>query len=53
MIRGRDQEGSVPIVMMTHSALEKAVQEAIGRIDQLPVITDRTMIIRGWRIRGS
>ena len=44
--KGRDQEGSVPIVMMTHSARENAVQEAIGRIDQLPVITDRTMIIR-------
>jgi homoserine dehydrogenase len=44
--KGRDQEGSVPIVMMTHSAREKAVQEAIGRIDQLPFITDRTMIIR-------
>jgi hypothetical protein len=32
--------------MMTHNAREKAVQEAIGRIDQLPFVTDRTMIIR-------
>jgi homoserine dehydrogenase len=44
--KGRDQEGSVPIVMMIHGAREKAVQEAIGKIDRLPVITDRTMIIR-------
>jgi homoserine dehydrogenase len=44
--KGRDQEGSVPIVMMIHKAREKDVQEAIGRIDQLPFITDRTMIIR-------
>ncbi|MBI5582757.1 MAG: homoserine dehydrogenase [Deltaproteobacteria bacterium] len=44
--KGRDQEGAVPIVMMTHGAQEKALQEAIGRIDQLPFITDRTMVIR-------
>jgi homoserine dehydrogenase len=44
--KGRDQEGAVPIVMMIHKAREKAVQEAIGRIDQLPFVTDRTMIIR-------
>jgi homoserine dehydrogenase len=44
--KGREVEGPVPIVMMTHEAGESAVQKAIQEIDQLPVITDRTMIIR-------
>jgi homoserine dehydrogenase len=44
--KGREIEGSVPIVMMTHEARESAVQKAIGEIDRLPVITDHTVIIR-------
>ncbi|MBI4767233.1 MAG: homoserine dehydrogenase [Deltaproteobacteria bacterium] len=44
--KGREVEGSVPIVMMTHEARESAVQKAIQEIDRLPVITDRTVIIR-------
>ncbi len=44
--KGREIAGSVPIVMMTHEAVEAAVQKAIGQIDQLPVITDKTVIIR-------
>jgi hypothetical protein len=31
---------------MIHGTREKDVQEAIRKIDRLPVITDRTMIIR-------
>jgi homoserine dehydrogenase len=44
--KGREVEGPVPIVMMTHEAKESAVQKAIQEIDQLPVITDRTVIVR-------
>jgi homoserine dehydrogenase len=44
--KGRDRESSVPIVMMTHEAKESDVRKAVREIDQLPVITDRTVIIR-------
>ncbi|MFN3535543.1 MAG: ACT domain-containing protein [Desulfatiglandales bacterium] len=44
--KGRRLEGSVPIVMLTHEAQEKAVREAIEKIDQLDVVTDKTLIIR-------
>lgn len=44
--KGREIEGSVPIVMLTHEAQEAAVQQAVEEIDRLPVITDRTVIIR-------
>jgi homoserine dehydrogenase len=44
--KGREEGGAVPIVMMTHEAKESAVQEAIQEIDRLPVIHDRTVIIR-------
>ena len=44
--KGREIEGSVPIVMMTHEARESAVQKAIQEIDRLAVITDRTVIVR-------
>ncbi|MBA4392746.1 MAG: homoserine dehydrogenase [Desulfobacca sp.] len=44
--KGRDLGGAVPIVMMTHEARESGVQEAIKKIDRLPVIKDKTVIIR-------
>jgi homoserine dehydrogenase len=44
--KGRELGGSVPIVMMTHEARESGVQEAIREIDNLPVIKDKTVIIR-------
>jgi homoserine dehydrogenase len=44
--KGREIEGSVPIVMMTHEAKESAVQRAIQEINRLPVITDQTVIVR-------
>jgi homoserine dehydrogenase len=44
--KGREEGGAVPIVMMTHEAEESAVQEAIQEIDHLPVIKDRTVIVR-------
>src|SRR4030042_608349 len=44
--KGREIEGSVPIVMMTHEARESDVQKAIQEIDRLAVITDRTGVVR-------
>jgi len=44
--KGRGLGGAVPIVMMTYEAKESAVQKAIQEIDRLPVIADRTVIIR-------
>ncbi len=44
--KGRQINGSVPIVMMTHEAMEKNVREAMELIDRLDVLTDRTMMIR-------
>ena len=44
--KGREVQGPVPIVMMTHEAKESGVQKAIQEINRLPVITDQTVIIR-------
>jgi len=45
--KGRAQfEGAVPVVMMTHEAMEAGVQRAIQRINALPVVRDRTQVIR-------
>ena len=44
--KGRDQKGSVPIVMLTHEARERQAQKAIRLIDDLDVVTDKTVVIR-------
>ena len=44
--KGRDQKGSVPIVMLTHEARESQAQQAIRLIDDLDVVTDKTVVIR-------
>ena len=47
VIQQERQEGkSVPIVMMTHKALEKNVRKAISEIDALSAITPKSMLIR-------
>ncbi len=43
---GRDRTGSVPIVMLTHEAMEKRVRAALDVIDRLDVVSDATMVIR-------
>ena len=49
--QGRDLEGAVPIVMITHEAKEAAVKRALAKIDQLDVIKNETILIRieDWR----
>jgi homoserine dehydrogenase len=44
--KGREVEGSVPIVMLTHEALESDVRIALKEIDQLDVVKAPTQIIR-------
>lgn len=44
--KGRGTKGSVPVVMLTHEAREYSVKKAISLIDQLDVLTDKTVMIR-------
>jgi homoserine dehydrogenase len=44
--KGRDVNGSVPIVMLTHEAQESDAQKAISLIDELEVVTSNTLMIR-------
>ena len=46
MQKRRDTKDSVPVVMLTHEARERDVQKAIKIIDNLDVVTDRTVVIR-------
>ena len=47
VIQKERREGNiVPIVIMTHEAKEKNIREALQKIDQLPAIKSRTMLIR-------
>jgi homoserine dehydrogenase len=43
---GREVDGPVPIIMLTHEAQESNVQKAISLIDELEVLTDKTVLIR-------
>jgi len=44
--KGRQVNGAVPIVMMTHEAKEKNVRRALKEIDRLRVILGKTRFIR-------
>lgn len=44
--KGREVNGSVPIVMLTHEARESNVLKALSLMDQLDVLTDKTIMIR-------
>jgi homoserine dehydrogenase len=44
--KGREINGSVPIVMLTHEAQEKNVNKAIALIDNLDVLNGKTNMIR-------
>jgi homoserine dehydrogenase len=44
--KGRDLNGSVPIVMLTHEAKEKNVQKALSLMEKLEILTDKTIMIR-------
>ena len=44
---------SVPLVMMTHEAIEKNIQNALQEIDALSVISPRSMLIRVETMEGE
>lgn len=50
--KGRGQGESVPIVMLTHEAQEKAVLAALERIDAMDAVTDETILIRIVELGG-
>jgi homoserine dehydrogenase len=44
--KGRRAGRSVPVVMMTHKALERDVRSALDEIDALPLVSGKTVLIR-------
>jgi homoserine dehydrogenase len=44
--KGRQMNGAVPVVMMTHEAKEESVHRALKEINRLGVILGKTMVIR-------
>ena len=44
--KGRQIEGAVPVVMITHEAVERDVREALAKIDRLEIVTAPTRMIR-------
>lgn len=44
--KGENPECAVPIVMLTHKAIEKNVRNAIKEIDKLPCIKKKTQVLR-------
>ena len=44
--KGRGKKDAVPIVMLTHEALEQNVRSALSIIDSLEITMDKTVVIR-------
>lgn len=44
--KGREEKGSVPVVMLTHEAQERNVTKALSLMENLDVLTDETIMIR-------
>ncbi|MDY6878735.1 MAG: homoserine dehydrogenase [Desulfatiglans sp.] len=44
--KGREENGPVPIVMLTHEAREKNVQRAISELSDQEILTGKTVVIR-------
>lgn len=44
--KGRRIGGSVPLVVLTHRAREHGVLSAVKEIDNLPVVSDKTLFVR-------
>lgn len=44
--KGREEKGSVPVVMLTHEARESNVTKALSLMENLDVLTDETIMIR-------
>lgn len=44
--KGRRMGGAVPLVILTHTAKERDVKMALTEIDRLPVVADRSFLLR-------
>jgi len=44
--KGRKQGGHVPVVMMTHQAVERDVRSALAEIDEMSYVSGKTILIR-------
>jgi homoserine dehydrogenase len=44
--RSETEDGTVPLIMITHDATEAAMRRAINRINDLPVVTQKSQVIR-------
>ncbi len=44
--KGRQTGGTVPLVVMTHTAVERNVQAALQEIDQLSCVSEKAVLIR-------
>ncbi len=44
--KGRETQGAVPIVMLTHEARERDVQKALAQMSRLDVVLGQTQLIR-------
>lgn len=44
--RSDTDEGTVPLIMITHDATEAAMRKAISRINELPFVTENAQVIR-------
>jgi homoserine dehydrogenase len=44
--KGRGGAGAVPVVMMTHEAVERDMRAALAEIDRLPVVAAPTVMLR-------
>lgn len=44
--KGRSASSSVPLVVLTHTATERDVVSAIAEIDALPVVAEKTLVLR-------
>ncbi len=49
--KGREVNGTVPVVMLTHEAKESSVRRAVSLIDDLDMVTDKTVMIRVERLK--
>ena len=44
--KGRKAGGTVPLVIMTHTALERDLQQALREIDELPCVSEKAVLLR-------
>jgi homoserine dehydrogenase len=50
--KGRQEQSAVPIVMMTHEAIEGDMQRSLKAIDHLDVVSQETVCLRVEGVTG-